>query len=128
MTGNAQLLESISAWAAPTVEPVTPGLQCPEKVYGSDVFGYAAMEATRPKAVFKSLTKAIDEGGPLDPAVADVVATAMKDWAMKKGAAHYAQMFHPLTGLTAEKHDSFLTPDGKGGAIAEFSGKLLVQG
>jgi glutamine synthetase len=86
------------------------------------------MEATLPKDVFKSLKKTIEKGAPLDPAVADVVATAMKDWAMKKGATHYAHIFHPLTGLTAEKHDSFLTPDGKGGAIAEFSGKLLVQG
>lgn len=128
MTGNAQRLESISALAATKVEPVTPGLQSPEKVYGSDVFGYATMEATLPKDVFKSLKKTIEKGAPLDPAVADVVATAMKDWAMKKGATHYAHVFHPLTGLTAEKHDSFLTPDGKGGAIAEFSGKLLVQG
>jgi len=128
MTGNAQRLESISALASTKVEPVTPGLQSPEKLYGSDVFGYATMEATLPKDVFKSLKKTIEKGVPLDPAVADVVATAMKDWAMKKGATHYAHVFHPLTGLTAEKHDSFLTPDNKGGAIAEFSGKLLVQG
>ena len=60
--------------------------------------------------------------------IADIVATAMKDWAIEKGATHYAHVFFPLTGLTAEKHDSFLSPDGDGGAIAEFSGKQLIQG
>ena len=81
-----------------------------------------------PKDVFKSLKKTIETGSTLDPKVADVVAAAMKDWAMSKGATHYAHVFHPLTGLTAEKHDSFLSPDGKGGALTEFSGKLLIQG
>src|SRR5207342_2528667 len=70
----------------------------------------------------------IDHSAPLDPAVADVVASAMKDWAMEKGATHYAHVFYPLTGLTAEKHDSFLEPDSEGASIAEFAGKTLTQG
>jgi glutamine synthetase len=86
------------------------------------------MEARLPKDVFRSLKKTIEKGAVLDPKVADVVASAMKDWAMSKGATHYAHVFHPLTGLTAEKHDSFLNPDGEGGAVTEFSGKALVQG
>ena len=67
-------------------------------------------------------------GAPLDPTIADNVAAAMKDWAIEKGATHYTHLFQPMTGITAEKHDSFLTPDGVGGAIAEFSGKELSKG
>jgi glutamine synthetase len=70
----------------------------------------------------------IEAGAQLDPTIADIVAAAMKDWAIEKGAIHYAHVFYPLTGLTAEKHDSFMTPDGDGSAVAEFSGKQLVQG
>ena len=70
----------------------------------------------------------IEHSKPLDPSVADVVASAMKDWAMEKGATHYAHVFYPLTGLTAEKHDSFLEPGGDGSSIAEFAGKTLTQG
>ena len=76
----------------------------------------AAMKARLPKAVFKSLETTIETASKLDPAIADVVAAAMKDWAIEKGATHYAHVFYPLTGLTAEKHDSFLSPDGDGGA------------
>ncbi len=72
--------------------------------------------------------KTIETGAKLDPTIADVVASAMKDWAIEKGATHYAHVFYPLTGFTAEKHDSFLAPDGKGGALAEFAGKTLIQG
>ena len=74
------------------------------------------------------MIKTIEAGEKLDPETADVVAAAMKDWAIEKGATHYAHVFFPLTGLTAEKHDSFLSPDGDGGAMAEFSGKQLIQG
>src|ERR1700712_715960 len=84
----------------------------PEQLFGSDVFGFAAMKAHLPKHVFKSLKRTVDTGTALDPNVADVVAAAMKDWAVAKGATHYAHVFHPLTGLTAEKHDAFLSPDG----------------
>src|SRR5689334_14068848 len=81
-----------------------------------------------PKPVIKSLKKTIDAGALLDPSIADTVASAMKEWAIEKGATHYAHVFYPLTGTTAEKHDSFLSPDGEGGAIADFAGKTLVQG
>src|SRR5688500_6588084 len=86
------------------------------------------MQSRLPKPIFRSLKKTIETGAKLDHTSADVVAAAMKDWAIEKGATHYAHVFYPLTGLTAEKHDSFLTPDGNGGAIAEFSGGQLIQG
>jgi glutamine synthetase len=92
------------------------------------VFGLSAMKAHLPKEVFRSVKRTIETGHALDPKIADVVAAAMKDWALSKGATHYAHIFYPLTGLTAGKHDSFYSPDGEGGAIAEFSGKTLVQG
>jgi hypothetical protein len=94
-------------------------------LFGKNVFNEKVMQTRLPKAVYKSLKKTIDTGAPLDPSTADIVASAMKDWALEKGATHYAHVFQPLTGLTAEKHDSFLEPDGEGGAIAEFSGKQL---
>jgi glutamine synthetase len=97
-------------------------------LFGANVFGLGAMKHHLPKDVFKSLKKTIEGNQPLDPATADVVAAALKDWALSKGATHYAHIFYPLTGLTAEKHDSFYNPDGEGNAIAEFSGKRLVQG
>ena len=86
------------------------------------------MQKRLPKSVFKSVMATIEHAAPLDPAVADAVASAMKDWAMEKGATHYAHVFYPLTGLTAEKHDSFLEPGGDGSALAEFAGKTLIQG
>ncbi len=97
-------------------------------VYGANVFSMNEMQKRLPKAVFKSLKKTIEAGEKLDPSLADVVATAMKEWAIDKGATHYAHVFHPLTGLTAEKHDSFLMPTPDGRAIAEFTGSQLVQG
>ncbi len=99
-----------------------------QELFAANVFSRAVMKQRLPKAVFKSVMQTIDEGAKLDPSVADVVAAAMKDWAIEKGATHYAHVFYPLTGSTAEKHDSFLQPDGDGGAIAEFSGKQLIQG
>jgi glutamine synthetase len=99
-----------------------------DKLFGSSVFSLAEMKNHLPKDVFRSVKRTIEKGTQLDPAVADVVASAMKDWATAKGATHYAHIFYPLTGATAEKHDSFLVPDGEGGALTEFSGKALVQG
>ena len=99
-----------------------------QDLFASNVFSKAVMKARLPKPVFKSLMRTIEAGAKLDDTVADAVASAMKDWAIEKGATHYAHVFFPLTGLTAEKHDSFLTPDGEGGAIAEFTGKQLIQG
>ncbi len=100
----------------------------PGEVFGENVFTKAVMQHRLPKPVFKSVMATIEHSKPLDPTVADVVAAAMKDWAMEKGATHYAHVFYPLTHLTAEKHDSFFEPDGEGGAIAEFAGKTLTQG
>lgn len=97
-------------------------------VFGENVFSLSAMKKRLPKSVFKSVAATIQKGDALDPAVADVVASAMKDWAMEKGVTHYAHVFYPLTGLTAEKHDSFMEPVGDGTAIWEFQGKTLIQG
>ena len=97
-------------------------------LFGTNVFGLSTMKATLPKEAFRAIKKTIDSGAALDPRVADVVASAMKAWALSKGATHYAHIFYPLTGLSAAKQDSFLSPDGEGGAITEFAGKTLVQG
>lgn len=97
-------------------------------LFNANVFSPAVMKKRLPKPIFKALMRTIESGDKLDDSVADMVASAMKDWAIEKGATHYAHVFYPLTGLTAEKHDSFLTPDGDGGALAEFSGKQLIQG
>ncbi len=99
-----------------------------QALFGSNVFSMRVMKTCLPKAVFKSLKETVETGSPLDEGLADVVAAAMKDWAISKGATHFTHVFYPLTGLTAEKHDSFLSPDGEGGAITEFSGKALIQG
>jgi len=99
-----------------------------EKIFGQDVFSERLMQQRLPKDVFKRLVRTIKLGERLDPAVADVVASAMKDWAVENGATHYTHWFQPLTGQTAEKHDAFIVPDGHGGAISEFTGSALVQG
>ncbi|MDJ0588731.1 MAG: glutamine synthetase III [Pleurocapsa sp. MO_226.B13] len=99
-----------------------------EDIWAADVFSLSKMKQCLPKAVFKSLKKTIQTGQPLDFSVADIVASAMKDWAIAKGAAYYAHVFYPMTNLTAEKHDGFVSIQADGSAIAEFSGKLLVQG
>ena len=86
------------------------------------------MKARLPSGVYNSLRKTIDEGASLDSYVADAVAAAMKDWAVEHGATHFTHWFQPLTGITAEKHDSFISPSPDGGVIMEFSGKELIQG
>ena len=98
------------------------------EIFGVNVFGDSVMKDRLPKSVYKAMQATIKQGKPLDSSIADAVALAMKDWAIEKGATHYAHVFYPLTGLTAEKHDSFLTPTGDGKAMAEFSGKELIQG
>ena len=92
------------------------------------VFNDATMKERLPKATYKALKKTIDLGEPLDISVANVVANAMKDWAVEKGCTHYTHWFQPMTGVTAEKHDSFIDPAGDGTAIMEFGGKELVKG
>ena len=96
--------------------------------FGSMVFGETVMKERLPKDIYKSLKKTIKEGTPLDQHIANVVANAMKDWALSKGATHFTHWFQPMTGITAEKHDSFISPCQDGTVIMEFSGKELVKG
>lgn len=120
-------IEAITNYTPP-VETLDFSKVSPTDVFGSNVFSDRVMKNMLPKDVYKSLMKTKQSGEKLDPAIAGPVAAAMKEWALSKGATHYTHVFYPLTGLTAEKHDGFLSPDGKGGAIAEFDGKLLIQG
>jgi glutamine synthetase len=98
------------------------------ELFGSNVFSDAIMKERLPKPTYKALRKTIDDGLDLDPAVADVVAIAMMDWAIEKGATHFTHWFQPMTGITAEKHDAFISPTADGKAIMEFSGKELIKG
>ncbi|NJL52176.1 MAG: glutamine synthetase type III [Hydrococcus sp. SU_1_0] len=99
-----------------------------EALWTKDVFTLSKMQASLPKDVFKSLKSTIQNGGKLDVSLASIVATAMKDWAISKGALYYAHVFYPLTNATAEKHDGFISVQGDGSVISEFGGKVLVQG
>ncbi len=130
MSGNSTRLNAIAA--INSYEPVKQQLNFAETptrdLFNANVFSTAVMKERLPKSVYKSLLRTIKGGEALDVSVADAVANAMKDWAIEKGATHYAHIFYPLTGSTAEKHDSFLSPNGDGGALAEFSGELLIQG
>src|SRR5246500_3482170 len=98
------------------------------QIFGENVFSPAVQRQRLPKEVFRALQKTLAKGEALDTSLADAVALAMKEWALEKGATHYTHVFQPLTGLTAEKHDSFYSPTGEGTALAEFSGKELIQG
>ena len=96
--------------------------------FGVNVFNEEVQRTRLPKTVFRALQKTINLGQPLDPGIADSIANCMKDWAIEKGATHFCHIFQPMTGLTAEKHDSFITPNADGSALAEFSGKELIKG
>ena len=98
------------------------------QVFALNVFSSPVQRHRLPKHVYRALQQTLAHGKALDTSLADAVAQAMKEWAMEKGATHYTHWFQPLTGSTAEKHDSFYTPVGDGTAIAEFSGKELIQG
>jgi glutamine synthetase len=127
MSGNqlrAQAIASITN--RPPLAVDNPGRL--EELWAKDVFTLSKMQECLPKSVFKSLQKTIKTGAPLDVSVADVVAVAMKDWAISKGALYYSHMFYPLTNATAEKHDGFISVQSDGSVISEFSGKVLVQG
>ena len=115
---------SVNGGALGTHDLTLPGAN----VFGANVFTVDEQRARLPKHVFKQLQATLDAGEPLDSSLADAVAQAMREWAMEKGATHSTHWFQPLTGLTAEKHDSFYNPTGDGHAIAEFSGKELIQG
>src|SRR3989338_446173 len=111
-----------------TATNIAGGVNPIQAIYGSNVFNLKTMRNYLSEKAYTSLSKTIKDGGKLDPSIADEVADAMKTWALSKGATHYTHWFQPLTGLTAEKHDSFITPDGEGGVRLEFSGSELIQG
>ena len=98
------------------------------EMFGSKVFNDRKMQERLPKATYKALKNTIQNGQPIDAETANVVANAMKDWAVERGCTHYTHWFQPMTGVTAEKHDSFITPHGDGEVIAEFSGSELIKG
>jgi glutamine synthetase len=129
LSGNAvrlQAINNVEAYVPPAIS-FDPA-EAPGEIFGANVFTLAEMRLRLPKSVYKSIVATIEKGAKLDPAVADSVASAMKDWALSKGATHYAHVFYPMTGLTAEKHDSFLEPVSDGQTLAEFAGKTLIQG
>src|SRR5262249_31029763 len=130
MSSSANRQEAIRAIASATydLERVDFKTQHIKDLFATNVFSEPVKRERLPKAVFRALQKTIKQGAPLDPAVADAVANAMKDWAVEKGATHFTHIFQPMTGLTAEKHDSFLSPTADGKAITEFSGKELIKG
>ncbi|MGH9370035.1 MAG: glutamine synthetase III, partial [Vicinamibacterales bacterium] len=119
-------LNAITGWTPPAAGPGR-GMDI-EQIFGESTFGLIEMKSRLSKTTYKALLQTVERGAELDPAVADAVALAMKEWAIERGATHFTHWFHPLTGQTAEKHDSFITPNVGGGAVAQFSGKDLIQG
>jgi glutamine synthetase len=122
-------IRSITSWGmslAPRTSAATP--KKPTEEFGSLTFNEEVQRARLPKDVYRALRRAVAQGEAIDPNVADIIASALKDWAVEHGATHYTHWFQPLTGITAEKHDSFLSPSADGRAVAEFSGKELVRG
>jgi len=117
----------INTWATQGLRQTGPALKVGE-AYGTLAFSDKTQQARLPKAVYRSLRDTITHGKALDISTADAVATALKDWALEHGASHYTHWFQPMTGVTAEKHDSFYNPTGDGRTLAEFSGKELVRG
>jgi glutamine synthetase len=127
MSGNELRFQAIcQITEREKLPPKTPGRL--EEFWACDVFTLTRMQACLPKDVFKSIKNTIQTGGKLDVSVAGIVAAAMKDWAIAKGALYYAHVFYPMTNITAEKHDGFISVQSDGTAITEFSGKVLVQG
>ena len=128
--GSAALGEAvkgINAWATDGMRHLSKPVHVAD-VFGSLAFNDQVQQARLPKPVYKSLRQTITHGRPLDIDTADAVATALKDWAVEHGASHFTHWFQPMTGITAEKHDSFYSPTGDGRALAEFGGKELVRG
>lgn len=126
-SGRQSAIQAITGYR-PDFAPLNFAEKRPTEIFGSNVFNDRVMRERLPRDVYKSLRKTIDFGERMDPGIADTVAAVMKDWAIEKGATHFTHIFYPLTGQTAEKHDSFLMPDGHGGVIAEFSGSMLIRG
>src|SRR5262245_17409034 len=126
--GSAVLGEAISAIRDWSVAETKETRGARETAFGSLVFNDEVQQARLPKNVYHALRRTISRGEALDLSAADAIAKAMKEWAVEHGATHYTHWFQPLTGITAEKHDSFLTPTADGRAVAEFSGKELIKG
>ncbi len=126
-SGRQNAIQAITGYR-PDFAPLNFAERRPTEIFGCNVFNDRVMRERLPGDVYKSLRKTIDFGERMDPGIADTVAAVMKDWAIEKGATHFTHIFYPLTGQTAEKHDSFLMPDGHGGVIAEFSGSMLIRG
>ncbi len=127
MSGNEPRFQAVHQISNRTVAP----METPEplnKIWGCDVFNLATMEEALSKNAFKAIKKTVQTGAPLDPATADVVAAAMKDWAIAKGVKFFSHIFYPMTNVTAEKHDGFIITNSDGNAITEFSGSLLIKG
>ncbi|MGE4426664.1 MAG: glutamine synthetase III [Solirubrobacteraceae bacterium] len=129
MTQSRQRNVSAAQWSVEDTPLGSDDLTRPQnQIFGTHVFSPAVQRQRLPKDVYRRLQRTLERGEALDVSLADAVASAMKDWALEAGATHYTHWFQPLTGSTAEKHDSFFSPTGDGGAIAEFSGKELIQG
>ncbi len=126
MKTEFELVAAARNWDVDIHQTKTPS-EVVSEVFGQDVLTLDNLRQRLSKPVFKSLQATLEQGQPLDAGIADTVALAMKTWAMEKGATHYTHWFQPLTGSTAEKHDSFLTPTSDGSAIAQFSGSALIQ-
>ena len=127
MSGNKSRVQAI--FKITNSEPIP--VQIPEplgKIWACDVFNLAKMEEALSKNAFKAIKKTVQTGEPLDPATADVVAAAMKDWALSKGVKFFSHIFYPMTNITAEKHDGFIVTNSEGSAITEFTGSLLIKG
>ncbi|MEZ5244586.1 MAG: glutamine synthetase III [Acidimicrobiales bacterium] len=128
MSGNEIRLQAINEVTNRGVVP-TPAAGGPlSEIWATDVFNLATMEESLSKNAFKAMKAAVQTGAPLDPATADVVAAAMKDWALSKGVKFFSHVFYPLTNITAEKHDGFIVTNSDGNAITEFTGSLLIKG
>lgn len=129
MTQSRQRNVTAARWTADDVALGIDDLTRPQNQhFGENVFSPAVQRQRLPKDVYRRLQRTLERGEALDVSLADAVASAMRDWALERGASHYTHWFQPLTGSTAEKHDSFFNPTGDGGAIADFSGKELIQG
>ncbi|MDQ3169046.1 MAG: glutamine synthetase III, partial [Acidobacteriota bacterium] len=126
-TALLDAVRNITDWER-TSRPATNRPKATE-IFGSLTFNDEVQKRRLPRDVYRALRRTISAGASLDPSAADIIAAAMKDWAVEHGATHYTHWFQPMTGITAEKHDSFLAPSAEGSrAVAEFSGKELVKG
>jgi glutamine synthetase len=126
---SSDAIRNISHWSAALGHRAqTIAAKKPTDEFGSLTFNEEVQRARLPKDVYRALRRAVAQGEPLDLSVADIIASALKDWAVEHGATHYTHWFQPMTGITAEKHDSFLSPSADGRAVAEFSGRELIKG